>query len=225
MTQIKLHFKTKLDKLWSSATKGPVLFNNSIKRGYAIEEDIQDKSLLFISMNPSFSPGAWNNGNDGGNVFYGIPEEDAPQKETNDFFVAIRKLYREINVPNKPPLAHHDLLFIRETSQKNVQTWRKDKNLTTFFDGQLDISKEIIVDSQPKLIVFLNAGARELFEEKFDERDKKPFSEKLGAYMYRLNGKETPVLFSGMLSGQRALDKGSRTSLKWHIEHILKNLP
>jgi len=35
--------------------------------------------------------------------------------------------------------------------------------------------------------------------------------------------KETPILFSGMISGQRALDKGSLERLKLHIAWVLKD--
>ena len=120
-------------------------------------------------------------------------------------------------------MAHHDLLFVRETSQEKVK--ELNKNFKSFFDNQLIISKEIIQASEPKIIVVINAGARKLFEDLFkDSQCSSPFDESLGAYMYDIGNKETktPVLFSGMLSGRRALDIGSRESLKWHIRHILR---
>ena len=121
-------------------------------------------------------------------------------------------------------MAHHDLLFIRETSQETVLNWKKklDEINNPFFNDQLNLSKTIIEDSKPKLIVVLNAGARALFEQIFQPLDERLFDDNLGAYLYQIGGKYTPVLFSGMLSGQRAIDLGSRRSLRWHIEYILK---
>ena len=212
-------YKDKLDRLWDSIQNS---YKEMKERGYAIEREVIKESILFISMNPSFSKDAWNNGNSNGSIFYDIPND--PKKETNPFFVAINAFYGELAVP-KPPLAHHDLLFIRETNQKSVLSCRKDSQLNGFYNGQLDISKEIIINSKPVLIVVLNAGARKLFEQLFkDSQCEPPYNEDLGAYIYRIGKNETPVLFSGMLSGQRALDLGSKRSLKWHIECILKHL-
>lgn len=220
----ELLFKPKLNYIWAKAlplSTGPSLINDIISRGYAIEREVTTDSLLFVSMNPSFKDGAWNNGNRGGSIFYDIPLPKAPKATTNSFFIAINEFYAQIKCPKKPPLAHHDLLFLRETKQNTVLEMKKDPILKDFFEGQLDISKEIIEKSTPALIVVLNAGARELFKELFGNGK---FDTKLGAYIYCINGKETPVLFSGMLSGQRALDLGSKESLKWHIEFILKQI-
>lgn len=201
-----------------------------VSRGFAIEEGIEKGSILFISMNPSYRDGAWNNGTKAGNnAIYQIPglKNAKTPKDTNSFFQVINRFYNELNV-NKgiTPLAHHDLLFIRETSQETVLNWKKklDKFNNPFFNDQLNLSKTIIEDSKPKLIVVLNAGARALFEQIFQPLDETLFDDNLGAYLYQIGGKDTPVpvLFSGMLSGQRAIDLGSRRSLRWHIEYILK---
>jgi len=219
-------FKNKLDGIWGNAkslSSNPSLYS-IITRGYAIEREVEKDSLLFVSMNPSYSdkPKAWNNGtrNKKQSVFYDIPLPNANKADTNSFFIAINKFYAEIKCSNrpKPLLAHHDLLFIRETRQESVLEMNKNNQLSTFIKEQLVISKDIIERSTPALIVVLNAGARELFKDLFGNGT---FNNKLGAYIYSINDKETPVLFSGMLSGQRALDLGSKESLKWHIEYIL----
>ena len=89
--KIEQEYRTTLDRLWLSAGNLTATkeFQESIKRGYAIEKEVKDGGLLFISMNPSFSDGAWNNGNSGGNVFYDIPKKGTPKKSTNGFFDAI----------------------------------------------------------------------------------------------------------------------------------------
>lgn len=216
-------FKNRLDGIWGNAQSLSTVpsHNSIISRGYAIERYVETDSILFVSMNPSFKAGVWNNGNQGGSIFYNIPLSNAAQNFTNSFFKAINEFYDTIKCPNKPKplLAHHDLLFVRETKQESVLEMKKNSLLGTFFKEQLIISKDIIEKSTPALIVVLNAGARKLFKELFGNGN---FDDKLGAYIYSINDKETPVLFSGMLSGQRALDLGSKESLKWHIEYILK---
>jgi len=224
MIKIDMLFKNDLDKLWVDTCSSVPYHHDAydkIKRGYAIVNEIEEKSILFVGMNPSFSDkkDAWNNGNRGGNILYNIPKP-SEKKETNSFFIKINDFYKCIIDP-KPPLAHHDLLFIRETTQDSVLKWKKDIILKSFFDKQLEISKKIIKESKPVLIVVLNAGSRELFKELYGNG---VYDNRLGARIYSIGGKDTPVLFSGMLSGQRALDLGSQESLKWHIEYILKQI-
>lgn len=216
---IQYIYERELVGLWEPQENKP-----PFDRGFAIEKSVAKNSLLFLSMNPSFKDGAWNNGTPSGtNVFYDIPSLNA--SNTNSFFQAINKFYDELGQGSnlKPPFAHHDLLFVRETSQEKVK--ELNENFKPFFDNQLKISKEIIKASEPKIIVVINAGARKLFEDLFKgSQCSPPFDESLGAYMYIIGDKKTPVLFSGMLSGQRALDIGSRESLKWHIRHILRSI-
>ena len=216
-------YEKTLNDLWEQTMNNNCNISpyNEIKRGYAIEREVTTKSILFISMNPSLPKDEKNNGNCKGYGFYKIPQSDDINQNTNPFFVAINKFYKELNCP-KYPWSHHDFLFIRETDQKSVKSWMKDNNLENFFNAQLKISKEIINKSQPVLIVVLNAEAREQFKKLFEkEKCDTPFNEESGAFMYNIGGKRTPVLFTGMLSGQRALDLGSRQSLKWHINYIL----
>lgn len=224
LRSLKKEEKNELEDLFSCKSFEEEL-QNIVDRGFAIEEEVAKDSLLFISMNPSFTEDSWNNGTEKGiNSTYKIPSYNAPN--TNDFFQAINKFYGGLG-DNTPPLAHHDLLFIRETAQKVVLKWKDklEKNNHDFFSKQLDLSKKIIEDSMPRLIVVLNAGSRVLFKKLFENEQCNPFFNKdIGAYIYQIGKKNTPVLFSGMLSGQRALDLGSRESLCWHIRFILNNI-
>lgn len=194
-------------KIWQ---EGSPTLSEVVSRGYAIEKMIPKNAILFLSMNPSFKEGVSVGG------FADIYKSEHP------FHVAIQDFYKSIRT-TKPPMAHHDLLFLMETSQKNVLKWKEQDK--AFFDKQLKISKEIIEKAEPIMIVIINAGVRDLFKELFKDT-KSIFDDDLGVDMYEFDEKKkkkTPVLFSGMLSGQRALDIGTRNSLKWHIEHILKN--
>lgn len=46
--------------------------------------------------------------------------------------------------------------------------------------------------------------------------------EDLGCQYFEFDGERIPIFFSGNLTGQRALDKGSRQRLKWQIDKILE---
>lgn len=176
-----------------------------IARGYAVERELPHRDVLFIGMNPAFNGNheeLWRN------YFY-------PPCQGNSFFNAIAK-FSESTLGYKNA-SHHDLLFIRHTSQKYVQSLFKNEHFKDFMERQLALSVKIIKQLNPKLIVVLNAGAGELLV-----KDKQlPFDKELGAYIAY---ESTPVLFSSMLSGVRPLDKGSRKSLEWHINYILDKL-
>lgn len=203
---VEIEYSLKIAKIWQ---EGSPTLSEVVSRGCAIEKMIPKNAILFLSMNPSFKEGVSVGG------FADIYKSEHP------FHVKIQDFYKSIKSP-KPPMAHHDLLFIMETNQKNVLTWLKQDKV--FFDKQLKISREIIEKAEPKMIVVINAGASKLFHDHFKDTWSS-FDNDLGVDMFELNNKKTPVLFSGMLSGKRALDVGSRDSLKWHIEHVLRQLP
>ena len=128
--------------------------------------------------------------------------------------------------------SHIDLLFVRWTNQKEVEQIMSEKNGVEFLWKQLLISKQIIEESNPKIIVVNNSFARKLLG--FDKSIKNgqvfdiwmgfdfKFDNKIGTYRITnneiLNG--TPVFFTSMLTGQRALDNGSYERLIWHINYV-----
>lgn len=183
-----------------------------VKRGYALEEELPHDDVLFIGMNPAFTEKDIH-----GSSFYQVHTAD------NTFFKELRKFSYDTLGYSNP--SHHDLLFFRHTAQNELIDQFGN---TDFWNKQLAISKEIISELSPKLIVVLNAGARDLFANMFSPDENYPcelrYDESLGAYRFLINGKSTPVLFSSMLSGQRALDNGSKRSLQWHIKYILDRI-
>jgi hypothetical protein len=54
--------KNNLDQVFGNFKSSISELNDVIKRKYAIEKEIAKESILFISMNPSYQDGAWNNG-------------------------------------------------------------------------------------------------------------------------------------------------------------------
>jgi hypothetical protein len=130
---------------------------------------------------------------------------------------------------------HLDLFFIRETSQKIIESLTYSN--VEFLNAQLDITFKIIERANPKLILVANAFASEFFGKLkakhyglqkiwrgFDlifEGNNSTFNSKIGTYEIEINNKKIPLIFSGMLSGQRALDIGSFERLKWQTKMIL----
>ena len=210
---IQEHYQERIDSLWKDwlekLPEGPC--KEMAKRGYAVERELPHDDVLFVGMNPAF---------DEKTDEYGVNIYDVATAD-NPFFDAIRNFSKETLGYSYP--SHHDLLFLRHTRQKDVLDLFADKASNEFLGRQLDLSAEIIRALSPKLIVVLNAGARSLFESRFKADADCPYDERLGAHRFIVND-STPVLFSSMLSGQRALDNGSKRSLQWHINHILENI-
>ena len=206
-------YKKAIKDLWDDSIDSlPEGLSKEIaKRGYAVEQDLPHDDVLFVGMNPAFdikkdTPGV--------NI-YNVADR------RNDFFKAIVDFSENTLGYSNP--SHHDLLFVRHTTQKEVLHLFDEPSYNAFLGKQLDISADIIRALAPKLIVVLNAGARGLFESRFEADKDCEYDETLGAYRFIIN-ESTPVLFASMLSGQRPLDKGSRRSLQWHIQHVLRNL-
>lgn len=184
--------------------------NEILKRGFAIEQNIETDTILFLGMNPSYIPGT---------------KEGFYEEYGHWYFNRIKDVTNEVNMRMKTsfPFAHHDIFFVRGTSQEKVMDLKIE--MMDFFKTQMEISKEVIKASHPKLIVVVNAGASEIFKNEMCEwRPGSPeqWNDELGVDFVSLDGCRMPVLFTGMLSGQRALDEGSYYSLIWHICHILK---
>jgi len=190
-------FKSKIDEIWNNETYSTI---ETVRRGYAVQDDIHLNALLFIGINPSMYGSI-------GRIFY-----QNSHGETHKYF----KKFIDVSKDADMPWSHIDLLFLRETDQKNVKQLMRDKIGHEFYMKQLAISKEIIELAKPQLIVINNTFARELFQ------FKTVFDEQIGTH--RIFGnialEGTPVFFTSMLTGQRALDLGSYERLKWHIKQV-----
>lgn len=109
---------------------------------------------------------------------------------------------------------HIDLFNIRLTKQKEVK--KLSKVNSDFFDQQVKINLELLKSLKPRMIIVVNALASKIIKSKFDFT----FNEKVGTYTVKISNKVVPVFFSGMLSGQRALDLETLERLKWHLRFV-----
>ncbi len=224
MTNKKLNVE--LRKLWDANINELKEFydcKNNILSPMIFPEDSKttNEDILFIGLNPSFSENTIKKHKANPSIFYyknyDLNKNDIIEYETknkdDDFFNKIE------GVSNNHSKKIIDLYFIRKTNQKDFVSNFINK-YSDFANKQLELSKELILESKQKLIVVINAKASEIIKEQFNIQET-DFDDKIGTYRIKLNNKKIPVIFSGMLSGQRALDKGSFRRLQWQIESIL----
>jgi len=214
--------------LWQKFKDIPVLNENGCeyRKSPLLPKMVKKNAILFIGMNPAFSKKRKDEIRKTEIEFYQIISDDI--KDITYF-----EKFKDIaSYCNNAEWTHLDLFFLRETSQDVIEEL-SFKNVD-FLQAQLDISFEIINKATPKIIVVSNSLAAEFFGKKkqkhsffdkiwlgFNLDFEKDFNKEIGTYKIKISGKDTPIIFSGMLSGQRALDLGSLERLKWQIKRIL----
>lgn len=228
---MKQTLSSKYQSLWSKYKNSH--FNDILIRGFAYhyDEDEQESDILYVGINPSFSEGSKNESF----VF----DRNAP----HSYFEPFRSIKKELE--NEPYLlkdikwTHLDVLVFRETNQKYIDTLFQKDNGIHFVYEQVMIARERIIHIQPKVIVVSNTKAKELMgKNRFKPKNQ---NEEMGVWMdfqfefdmeygsHRITNvpelAHTHVFFSSMLSGQRALDLGSRERLVWQIGRVLKIIP
>lgn len=190
-----------------------------VKRGFLSSEVISFNSVLFVGLNPSYVDNTPTNSVN----YYSLTQEGNEYKQ---YFSKFEEIAESSNLP----LAHIDLLFLRETEQKKIDQILAEKNGVDFVMNQLQVSKQILEMAKPKVLIVSNTKARQ-----FLGKDKNKniniwmgydfeFDDSIGTDRIVNKGstlKGIPVFFTSMLSGQRALDKGSYERLSWHIKFAL----
>jgi hypothetical protein len=194
----------------------------SIDKGFLSVENIVVNSILFLGINPSFTGKATPNEL----KFYPIDPKNITYKK---YFGKFGEISKHLSVPS---WSHMDLLYFRETKQNQIQEIEQTDVGLSFIMQQLEVSKKILETVKPKILIVCNTKARQFLGK--DKRNGKnlwmdydfEFDELIGTY--RLTTKNsalynTPVFFSSMLTGQRALDTGSYERLRWHINMVLES--
>lgn len=191
-------------------------------------EMIKKNTLLFIGINPSFKKGDTIPDDHKEIGFYKLSTQE---EQVIPYF----QKFKEIADYCQIDWDHLDLLFMRETNQKVIEDLTYDRpHGLNFIGEQLNISFEILEKAAPKVIVASNAYVSEFFGKKktkhavfdtiwrgFSLDFENDFDTELGTYTIPLNGKRVPIFFSGMLSGQRALDLGSLERLMWGVKRVI----
>ncbi|WP_440121164.1 hypothetical protein [Tenacibaculum sp. Ill] len=205
--------------------------DNLLDRGFVFQfdENQKDIDILFVGINPSYggdkSEGLFYSKKDIGNLNYFKPFNNII-KELDDKRTGFRSL----------TWSHLDMLVFRETQQSFIKNQLlKTEEGNKFIDKQLTISKQILEYLNPKIMVVSNTAARHfLGRDKYEKKGENfavwmgydfEFDYSLGTDKIINNSKiNSYVFFSSMLSGQRALDNGSKQRLIWHIDNVLNKI-
>lgn len=123
--------------------------------------------------------------------------------------------------------AHVDLLPVREKSQTRMRSVlglerKKRVERHPAVATWLELAFEIIEQLEPRAIVVVNAFASELVNEHAASRWSLKWDELRGWRHAKVAGRIVPVLFSGMITGQRALDRHSRERLAWQVKQACR---
>ena len=239
LIDIRNNYEKKVLEIWRNFESNDIFKNSNFEyRKHPLLPDIIHKNtLMFIGMNPSFRKGSVIPENEKNIGFY--PKQVNGQIQDIPYFEKMKNIAEYCETD----WTHLDLFFIRETKQELIESL--SYNSIEFLNAQLKISFEIIERANPKLIIVSNALASEFFGKKKETKHRKldkiwkgfdlyfdkniwkketTFNSKIGTYEIRLNDNLVPIIFSGMLSGQRALDIGSFERLKWQAKMILKGM-
>ena len=183
------------------------------KYNYYFPDSIENNSILFIGLNPSFS------------------EE---QLESSSYKLSQRnnksqyfKKFEDISEFCNTKWSHLDLLFFRETKQTTIdEMMRLDNGIGVgFIWEQLQISKRIIEACRPKVIVVCNAQAATFLgkNKKGNQNVWLDFNfipdENTGSFIWN----NITVLFTRPLSGLGTIDNSSYDQLKLQIKKAIYN--
>lgn len=180
---------------------------------------IKESPILFVGMNPSGTDTASyiDNTNDvfvydGGSPYY---------KEMAKF--------AEKCLGFEDGFSELDLFGIVQSSQSIIQQDFLER--PDCYKGMFDLFLKYVVILQPKVVVVANAFVRRILckefinDPKFTSFYSTNFSltdnDQFGGFTFTINEFSTQLYFSSMLSGQRALDLGSRGNLIWLVKNYL----
>lgn len=197
--------------------------------------------ILFIGLNPGFSDRAFKKILEG-TKYQGINIKERLNRKNNDFDFLIWlegranekdacdyfNKFHEISEELKIHYQHIDLFYFRETNQNKAKEriGYYDKNrmfiLNDFALSQLKIVVDIIKEINPEVIIVVNAFASDIINKcELFKIDEKKF-EINGWDLLEISNNKIPIIFSSMLTGQRALDNHSFRRLKWLIKKSIK---
>ena len=156
-------------------------------------------------------------------LFKKLEEEQKYMHTKIQYFKKPKKFFiNEVESPKSVVPIFHDLYPVRHTNQKEFVKFLEDND---DFCNSLDKATKNLIDGiMPEIIVIANAKASELMQKIFfgDSEAEKIKLNGETKRTYKLNGKKTDMIFSSMLSGQRALDTYSRSRLAREISETWK---
>jgi hypothetical protein len=200
-----------------------------------VQDFLYKKSLLFLGVGASSSKSK--TGEDKKKT---VDKKGVVQYETDDgrnyyhYYDPMIKLAEQTGFEH---WSNIDITLFRETNQDVlIHFFKNDKKYSGIMEKQLELAIDMIIKVEPEIIVVSNAFVRKVlrplgvflkdddkvtdFDSGFRFEPDKNYGTPIIIKPEKLKGK--PVFFSSMLSGQRALDKGSFELLIWHINFVKK---
>lgn len=233
LTEIKNSLELIFNKFSNVNSVNNEVLTEIVKRKFVYSEVEPNKKVLFVGMNPS----------------YDEKSEYKQSYKVQDTVESYPKYYRKFKDISDRLLigndwTYTDLFYFRETNQEKIYKLLSEPDGLIFICEQLQLTINILEKIKPEIIVVCNSGARRFLGLGIENKKGKDenvwmgykfeFNEKYGVDVitgiHQQSLKEikttqlcgTPVFFSSILTGQRALDKGSYERLKWHIGEIVK---
>ena len=195
--------------------------------------DIKKGCILFIGLNPSFNNnfvrGHLPKGEKNPESYFSFSNrEHFDPKVDVDLTVSTKKNYpyfikfRKASEVLGKDWEHLDLFFWRGTSQGDFTNrfCRNENQISGFCKKQMEMSFQMIEEAKPICIVVANAFASKIFIKV--RKQYVLFANQKGCFEYDIKGKKTPIFFSSMLTGGRALDNHSYLRLIWHMAKVLR---
>lgn len=208
---------------------------------------VENPEVLYVGLNPSFY--ASQMGRRIVESTYDLDMDDLRwtgfEKEVAEFLKWERTYAKENYAYFKPMRSfadenglnwdHIDVFVTRVTSQNKLdeslglEAYAMGEKQNAFLEKQVDLFFDLLHKISPKVIVVENAFARDFLKqtrlkgEKYNLTPEDGVDPNKGFQTIDLGG-QVPIFFTGMLSGRRALDIGSRQRLEWHILQALKGV-
>ncbi len=202
-------------------------------------DDFKQGGLLFVGMNPSFSERGfktilkgteyekidpvsffkWSNISANPELVGDCIKVETHAYENYKLFFA-----RPVEIAKEVGLdwQHIDLFLYKETSQSDfTKRIMCGGSLNEFALEQIALFEEALLMIEPKCIIIANAFGSELLREHI--KNDLLWDKERGFHWFTKGGRKIPMLFSSMLSGQRALDRWSYERLKWHVGEAVKS--
>lgn len=209
---------------------------------YNLEDNLSD-GILFVGMNPSGADVEhYTQANKKNNHVFIYSDADTPYFKAIKSFVTKDKNKDGRLAGCGLKDCEYSVLDVFGVVCMEHKALEKDlHNKSELYNVMIDVFFKTILHLMPKVIVVANAFVRKLFmkvdsEKLFNDWVTLTASEEFGGYEITIPVQreqnevgvspkylKTHIFFSSMLSGQRALDCGSRENLVWRVRNYLKN--
>lgn len=135
----------KLKVIWANNNDG-----NDISPLY--QKEVRKNVVTFLSLNPSLPPNEKKKATQGNNIHPPFPMVNCNGESPNQFY----NKYYEINKTINEQWTAIDLLYIRDSNQKQISEIYKTDKGRNFIFAQIQLTLDLVKKINPKLVVVSN---------------------------------------------------------------------